>query len=102
MPEGTSVSGGMMSRRTIIRSVAAVVGAAAIAPTAAMAQPAPPPPGGAGPATPPTTTTSPPRDFTAPSVYFSDPDVLTIDSNFGGFQGNTSIQRLWHGDVNGK
>ena len=93
----------MMSRRTIIRSVAAVVGAAAIAPTAAMAQPAPPPPGGAGPATPPTTTTNPPRDFTAPSVYFSDPDILNVDPAFGGLtQGNTTIQRLWHGDVNGK
>ena len=97
----TSQPSGLMSRRLIIRSVAAVVGAVAIAPKVAMAQPAPPP-GGAGPATPPTTTTNPPRDFTAPSVYFSDPDVLTIDPNFGGFQGNTTIARLWHGDVNGK
>src|SRR5207244_3807169 len=40
--------------------------------------------GGAGPATPPTTTTNPPRDFTAPSVYLQDPDVLTIDPAFGG------------------
>jgi gluconolactonase len=96
-----------MIRRTFIRAAAAVVGAVAVAPTVAFAagpnnQPAPPP-GGAGPATPPTTTTNPPRDFTAPSVYFQDPDVLTIDPAFGGLiQGNTTIQRLWHGDVNGK
>ena len=74
----------------------------AVAPSMVAAQPAPPPPGGAGPATPPSTTTTPPRDFTAPSVYFDDPDVLKIDSNFGGFQGNASIMRLWNGPVNGK
>jgi gluconolactonase len=74
----------------------------AVAPSVVAAQPAPPPPGGAGPATPPSTTTTPPRDFTAPSVYFSDPDVLTVESSFGGFQGNTTIMRLWHGPVNGK
>ena len=90
--------------------MAAVLGgAAAIMPTGALAatpsdqQNAP---GGLGPATPPTTTTSPPRDFSpqgAPSTYFSDPDVLTIDPAFGDLtQGNTTIQRLWHGDVNGK
>ncbi len=56
-----------------------------------------------GPVNPPTTTTSPPRDFTAPSVYFEDPDILTIDPAFGDLiQGNTTIARLWHGDVNGK
>src|ERR671936_313986 len=95
------------SRRTFLRAAAVVVGAAALSPSAALAkvptdQPAPPP-GGAGPATPATTTTSPPRDFTAPSVYFNDPDVLTIDPAFNDLiQGNTSIERLWHGDVNGK
>jgi len=36
-------------------------------------------------------------------VYFSDPDILNVDPAFGGLtQGNTTIQRLWHGDVNGK
>ncbi len=59
--------------------------------------------GPAGPVNPPTTTTSPPRDFTAPSVYFGDPDILAIDPAFGDItQGNTTIARLWHGDVNGK
>jgi gluconolactonase len=92
----------LLSRRMMIRAMAAAAGAVAVAPSVAAAQAAPPP-GGAGPATPPTTTTSPPRDFTAPSVYFSDPDILNVDPAFGGLtQGNTTIQRLWHGDVNGK
>jgi gluconolactonase len=96
-----------MARRTLIKAVAAVAGAVAITPTGVLAAPqdqaAPPVPGGAGPATPPTTTTSPPRDFTAPSVYFNDPDVLTVDPAFNDLiQGNTTIARLWHGDVNGK
>jgi gluconolactonase len=104
----TSVRG-LTSRRMVIKAAAAVIGAAAIAPrTGFAAEPVnqttgnQPGTGPAGPVNPPTTTTTPPRDFTAPSVYFSDPDVLTIDSNFGGFQGNTTIDRLWHGPVNGK
>jgi gluconolactonase len=81
----------------------AVAGVAAIAPSVARAQAAPPGTGPLGPAQPPTTTTSPPRDFTQPSVYFSDPDILAIDPAFNDLtQGNTTIQRLWHGDVNGK
>ncbi len=96
-----------MARRTLIKAMAAVAGAVAIAPSGVLAAPedqaAPPVPGGAGPATPPTTTTNPPRDFTAPSVYFNDPDVLTVDPAFNDLvQGNTTIARLWHGDVNGK
>src|SRR5919199_300789 len=96
-----------MARRALIKAVAAVAGAVAMAPTGVLAAPqdqaAPPVPGGPGPATPPTTTTSPPRDFTAPSVYFNDPDVLTVDPAFNDLiQGNTTIARLWHGDVNGK
>jgi gluconolactonase len=36
-------------------------------------------------------------------VYFSDPDVLMVDPAFNDLtQGNTTIARLWHGDVNGK
>ena len=96
-----------MARRTLIKAMAAVAGAVAIAPSGVLAAPedqaAPPVPGGSGPATPPTTTTNPPRDFTAPSVYFNDPDVLTVDPAFNDLiQGNTTITRLWHGDVNGK
>jgi gluconolactonase len=43
----------------------------------------------------------PPRDFGprgAPTTYFSDPDVLTIDPSFGALaQPNASIKRLWTG-----
>src|SRR5712692_11785068 len=91
-------STGLTSRRALIKAVAAVTGAVAIAPTGVFAAPNDQgvPPGGAGPATPATTTTSPPRDFSpngAPSTYFSDPDVITIDPGFGDItQGNTTIQ----------
>ncbi len=95
-----------MSRRSALKAVAAVAGAvAAASPAIAMAQTTgnQPGTGPAGPVNPPTTTTDPPRDFTAPSVYFSDPDILVIDPAFGDLtQGNTTIARLWHGDVNGK
>ena len=52
-----------------------------------------------GPAAPPTTITSPPRDFGpngAPTTYFTDPDVLTVDPSFPS-QPNSAIQRLWTG-----
>src|SRR5438874_11935219 len=101
MPSATS----LLSRRSALRAVVAVAGAVAVSPAIAMAQTTGDQPGTGplGPVNPPTTTTSPPRDFTAPSVYFSDPDILAIDPAFGGLtQGNTTIQRLWHGDVNGK
>ena len=43
----------------------------------------------------------PPRDFGpggAPTTYFTDPDVLTVDPAFNGLrQPNTPIQRLWTG-----
>jgi gluconolactonase len=91
-----------VSRRSFLRAAAVIAGAAALLPGAAAAQQAPVP-GGKGPATPQTTTTSPPRDFTVPSVYFTDPDILTIDPAFDGLiQGNTNIERLWHGPVDGR
>jgi gluconolactonase len=93
----------LIPRRVALRGLVALAGVAAIAPGVARAQQVPPGTGPAGPVQPPTTTTSPPRDFTQPSVYFSDPDVLAIDPSFNDLtQGNTTIQRLWHGDVNGK
>jgi gluconolactonase len=93
----------VVPRRVLLRGLVAVAGAAALAPSITHAQAAPPGTGPLGPAQPPTTTTSPPRDFTQPSVYFSDPDVLAIDPAFNDLtQGNTTIQRLWHGEVNGK
>ena len=53
------------------------------------------------PVAPPTTITSPPRDFSpsgAPTTYFTDPDILSVDPAFDGLiQPNTSIERLWTG-----
>jgi gluconolactonase len=54
-----------------------------------------------GPATPPSVVTTPPRDFgpnAPPNVYFTDPDVLSVDPSFDGLrQPNAPIQRLWTG-----
>ena len=89
-------SGHALSRRGLM--VAAGVGAATLPMIARAQAPAAPP---AGPAAPPTTITTPPRDFSprgAPTTYFSDPDVLTIDPSFGALaQPNASIMRLWTG-----
>jgi gluconolactonase len=56
-----------------------------------------------GPVAPPSTVTSPPRDFGpngAPTTYFTDPDVLTIDPAFNGLrQPNAAIIRLWTGGL---
>jgi gluconolactonase len=50
---------------------------------------------------PPTTITTPPRDFGpngAPTTYFTDPDVLSVDPAFDQYaQPNSAIQRLWTG-----
>src|SRR5215813_6836938 len=83
-----------LSRRGVI---AAGVGAAVALPAIARAQtPAAPAPVG-----PPTTITNPPRDFSprgAPTTYFSDPDVLSVDPAFNALaQPNASILRLWTG-----
>src|SRR5436190_11388453 len=87
---------GPISRRTLLRALGTVAGVAAVAPRVALAQA---PPG--GPATPPSTVTNPPRDFGpggAPTTYFTDPDVLSVDPVFNGYrQPNSSIKRLWTG-----
>jgi len=87
---------GVISRRRMLRSVGAAVGAAVLAPRLAGAQA---PPG--GPVAPPSTVTQPPRDFSprgAPTTYFTDPDVLTVEPAFNGLrQPNAPIQRLWTG-----
>src|SRR3954469_14914943 len=78
-----------LSRRTVIGALGA--GIAAGASGAAVAQPV----------APPTTITNPPRDFSrrgAPTTYFTDPDILTVDPVFDGIaQPNSAIQRLWTG-----
>jgi len=85
-----------MSRRHLLGALGAAAGAVALAPRAASAQAARP-----GPVAPPSTITSPPRDFGpqgAPNVYFTDPDVLTVEPVFDGLrQPNAPIQRLWTG-----
>src|SRR6266404_3712630 len=84
----------LISRRVLIRTAGVAAGGVALAPRIAGAQtPAP--------MAPPSTITSPPRDFgpnAPPNVYFTDPDVLTIDPMFNGLrQPNAPIQRLWTG-----
>jgi len=80
-----------VSRRTLLKAA----GVVALSPGVALAQ-APP-----KPAEPPTVISTPPRDFgpnAPPNVYFTDPDVLTIDPSFNVLrQPNAPIQRLWTG-----
>ena len=75
-----------LSRRRLVAALAVTASGAAAQPR---------------PASPPTTVTNPPRDFGpggAPTTYFTDPDVLTVDPAFDGLiQANTTIQRLWTG-----
>ena len=83
----------VVSRRTLVTAAVAGAGAIALTPHEALSQ--------AGPVAPPSTVTTPPRDFSrrgAPTTYFTDPDVLTVDPSFGGLrQPNAPIQRLWTG-----
>ena len=89
-------AGGSALRRKLITGVGAAVGVAALVPQWARAQAAAPAPMG-----PPSTITQPPRDFSAngaPTTYFTDPDVLTVQPAFDGLrQPNAPIQRLWTG-----
>src|SRR5215475_8195083 len=82
-----------ISRRGLI-TVMGAAGAALLAPGLARGQTP-------QPAAPPSVITTPPRDFGptgAPNVYFTDPDVLTVDPSFNGLrQPNAPIQRLWTG-----
>ena len=90
---GASLSRRTLSRRTLVG--AAGVTAATLAAGKAFAQATPPPVG------PPSTITQPPRDFSrhgAPTTYFTDPDVLSVDPSFDALaQPNSAIQRLWTG-----
>ena len=89
---GDGEYGSVISRRTAITAIGMSAGVVALGARAAMAQ---------GPAAPPSTVTTPPRDFgpnAPPNVYFTDPDVITIDPMFNGLrQPNAPIQRLWTG-----
>lgn len=92
----TQETNGTLSRRTVITGLGALAGVAVAAPLMTAAQDKP-----GGPAAPPTTVTNPPRDFGpggAPTTYFTDPDILTVDPGFNSLiQPNTPIQRLWTG-----
>src|SRR5229473_897825 len=93
LPEGSAARGKyVMSRRMVIKGLGVLAGGVALAPGLAVAQA---PPG------PPSTITTPPRDFSprgAPTTYFTDPDIISVDPAFNGLiQANTSIQRLWTG-----
>jgi gluconolactonase len=86
-----------LTRRSLLTVMGATAGAVALAPALGSAQA---PPAGK-PAEPATTITTPPRDFGpggAPTTYFADPDVLTVDPAFNGLrQANAAIKRLWTG-----
>jgi gluconolactonase len=88
--------GDVMSRRMLMKTIGVAAGSAVVMPRVARAQ-APT----SGPAAPPSTVTSPPRDFGpagAPTTYFTDPDVLSVEPAFNGLrQPNAPIQRLWTG-----
>jgi gluconolactonase len=81
-----------VSRRTAMKTLAGAAGLALVA-RDALAQPKP--------MEPPSVISTPPRDFgpnAPPNVYFTDPDVLTVDPSFNGLrQPNAPIQRLWTG-----
>jgi gluconolactonase len=91
----------LTSRRTLLKGIVAAAGAMTVAqallPGVARAQAVTT--GNEPPVLPPTTVTG--RDFGpdgAPTTYFSDPDVITIDPAFSRLAvGNTSIKRLWTG-----
>ena len=85
--------GASLYRRTLVG--AAGVAAATLAAGKVFAQATPPQ------VEPPSTITQPPRDFSrhgAPTTYFTDPDVLSVDPSFNALaQPNSAIQRLWTG-----
>ena len=74
------------SRRSVLAGLGLALGSAGLA----AAEPVPP-----------STVTNPPRDFrphAAPTTYFTDPDVLTVDPSFGAYiVPNSAIRRLWTG-----
>jgi gluconolactonase len=83
----------VVSRRDLFKTLGTAAGAAAITSTMRAQN--------AGAPQPPSTVTTPPRDFdpdAAPPIYFTDPDVLSVDPSFDRYvQPNAPIQRLWRG-----
>ena len=89
MPRSHEREHTMMSRRGAVKALGAVAGAALVGDRVCAQR-----------VTPPTVVSTPPRDFTQPSTYFSDPDILTVDPSFDGLvQPNSAIKRLWTGGL---
>ena len=92
MAERRPEAGGV-SRRRVIASMTIGAGAAGFLPRGALSQRVQ--------VAPPSTITTPPRDFAphgAPTTYFTDPDVLSVDPVFDQYaQPNSAIARLWTG-----
>ena len=86
-----------LSRRDVMKTLGAAAGAIAAGSASALAR------AQGTPAAPPTTVSNPPRDFGPdgpPSLYFNDPDVITVDPAFDRFiQPNAPIERLWRGGI---
>src|SRR5262245_21032586 len=81
-----------VTRRDALRIIGGAAGAVGAGPVLAQ-----------GPLAPPSTITTPPRDFrpgALPSLYFNDPDVVSVDPQFDAYvQPNAPIQRLWTGGL---
>jgi gluconolactonase len=89
-----------MTQQQTRRSVVTALGAVALA-APAIARAQTPPASAPAVAAPASTITNPPRDFGpggAPTTYFRDPDMITVDPAFNGItQPNAAIVRLWTG-----
>jgi gluconolactonase len=89
-----------MTQQQTRRHVIAAMGATALA-APAIARAQTPPASTPAVAAPASTITNPPRDFGpggAPTTYFRDPDMITVDPAFNSItQPNAAIVRLWTG-----
>ncbi len=87
---------GPLSRRRVLQTLGVAAGAALV-PGVGSAQTQ------GGQIGPPSTVTNPPRDFGpngAPTTYFTDPDIISVDPSFGSLiQVNSSIKRLYTGTL---
>ncbi|MEN3338163.1 MAG: gluconolactonase [Acidobacteriota bacterium] len=85
-----------VTRRQLIQTIGAAAGATLLSRATLAGQTAQ-----GTPLSAPTVISNPPRDFgpdAAPTTYFTDPDVLTVDPAFNDLvQANTSIKRIWTG-----
>jgi len=85
----------LASRRSVIKSLGVAAGAALVSRGVAAQE--------AQRQAPPSVVTTPPRDFGpdgAPTTYFRDPDVLSVDPAFDALvQPNSAIARLWTGGL---